>query len=242
MGKRLKLPDPVQADVLVRSRRRCCVCFGLHKDEERKKGQIAHLDGDPGNNDPDNLAYLCFDHHDEYDGRTSQAKNLTAGEVKRYRDELYSHFGDWQVRLTHSNLLAFLASTIDLDQMADSAIKIAGQVLYYPEEHAYDVLVSKKKDYRDLDLLIPYLHVLDSFAAWGWLTCTMEEKTSAGGDERTYIIVNHDPICQRIAGLIRKRMVARNADTSQLDRLDEVSEVFADEPKQESGGNPQEDE
>jgi len=36
----------------------------------------------------DNLVFLCFDHHDEYDSRTSQGKGLTAGEVSFFRDEL----------------------------------------------------------------------------------------------------------------------------------------------------------
>jgi hypothetical protein len=52
---------------------------------------MAHLDQDSSNNRPDNLAFLCFEHHDSYDSSTSQAKNFTIGEVKAYRDELYSH-------------------------------------------------------------------------------------------------------------------------------------------------------
>ena len=33
--------------------------------------------------------FLCLDHHDEYDGRTSQSKSLTIREIKHYRVELY---------------------------------------------------------------------------------------------------------------------------------------------------------
>ncbi|MDH7972128.1 hypothetical protein QH494_08010 [Sphingomonas sp. AR_OL41] len=36
----------------------------------------------------DNLAYLCLDHHDQYDSRRSQSKGFTVGEVKQYRSEL----------------------------------------------------------------------------------------------------------------------------------------------------------
>ena len=53
-----------------------------------KGGQIAHLDHNSHNNVLDNLAFLCFDHHDEYDSVTSQRKGLTAGEVKEFRREL----------------------------------------------------------------------------------------------------------------------------------------------------------
>lgn len=88
---RKKIPDNIQKEVLVTSRRRCCICYGLNRDISIKKGQIAHLDGDNNNNKFDNLAFLCFDHHDEYDGKTSQSKNFTIKEVKKYRAELYEN-------------------------------------------------------------------------------------------------------------------------------------------------------
>ena len=78
-----------EADVLSNSRRRCCICFGLNRDLRIKSGQIAHLDKDSSNTAYDNLAFLCLEHHDAYDSRTSQSKNFTKAEVKRYRDELY---------------------------------------------------------------------------------------------------------------------------------------------------------
>jgi len=77
---RKRVPSNTQTAVLVRSRRRCCICFGLHRDLELKGGQIAHLDHDSTNSAEDNLAYLCLDHHDEYDSSTSQRKGLTVGE------------------------------------------------------------------------------------------------------------------------------------------------------------------
>lgn len=76
-------------DVLLKSRRRCCLCFGLKSDQGVKKGQIAHLDHDPANDRQDNLAFLCLKHHDQYDSTTSQSKSLRIGEVKAYREELY---------------------------------------------------------------------------------------------------------------------------------------------------------
>jgi hypothetical protein len=56
---------------------------------EVKKGQIAHVDQDRSNNKEENLAFLCLEHHDEYDTKPSQSKNLTEREVKHYRDLLY---------------------------------------------------------------------------------------------------------------------------------------------------------
>lgn len=79
-----------QANVLLRARRRCCICFGLNRDTSIKQGQIAHLDGNSGNSVEDNLAFLCFDHHDQYDSTTRQSKNFTPHEVKEFRSELHS--------------------------------------------------------------------------------------------------------------------------------------------------------
>jgi AbiTii len=89
MSKRKKTPQEIETDVLTKSARRCCICFGVQMDLSTKKGQIAHLDGDPSNSEMDNLAYLCMPHHDDYDSKTSQSKGLTTHEVKSYRTLLY---------------------------------------------------------------------------------------------------------------------------------------------------------
>lgn len=89
---RTPTPPDVVAEVLATSRRRCCVCFALRNDSAEKKGQIAHLDHNPSNNTPDNLAFLCLEHHDQYDSKTSQSKGLTIDELKRYRTELLASF------------------------------------------------------------------------------------------------------------------------------------------------------
>ncbi len=86
---RKTIPDSTQATVLLKSRRRCCLCFWLKGDDEVKKGQIAHLDDDNENAAEDNLVFLCLEHHDEYDSTPRLSKGLREQEVKRWRDELY---------------------------------------------------------------------------------------------------------------------------------------------------------
>lgn len=88
--KRKKVRPEIEEEVLALSRRRCCVCFGLNRDTSIKRGQIAHLDHNSGNSDIENLAYLCLEHHDQYDSRTSQSKNITLFELRRYRQELFN--------------------------------------------------------------------------------------------------------------------------------------------------------
>ena len=90
-GKRVTLAKAIEAEILIRSRRRCALCFGLSGDLSEKPGQIAHIDRQRTNDDPNNLCYLCLPHHDEYDSRRSQTKSLTAAELRHYRDELLAH-------------------------------------------------------------------------------------------------------------------------------------------------------
>jgi hypothetical protein len=97
--RRLKPSAQTELDVIIRSRRRCAICFGLRQSSSVRRGQIAHLDHDPSNSDVSNLVYLCLEHHDEYDGKTSVSKGLKESEVKAYREELYS-FMDSEERLS----------------------------------------------------------------------------------------------------------------------------------------------
>jgi len=90
MTTRPSIPLPAARAVLIKSRRRCCLCFWLEGIDEVQRGQIAHLDGDRTNNNEDNLCFLCAkEHHDDYDSGRSQSKGLQKGEVKHYRNELY---------------------------------------------------------------------------------------------------------------------------------------------------------
>ena len=88
---RIAVPKNTQEQVILLSRRRCCVCFGLSGDIDLKPGQIAHLDHDNKNNDLDNLAFLCLRHHDEYDSKGRQSKGLLENELKRFRTELHDN-------------------------------------------------------------------------------------------------------------------------------------------------------
>jgi hypothetical protein len=114
---RRPVPKDVQAAVLLASRRRCCVCFGLNRDTGLKTGQIAHIDRSSSNNMPDNLAFLCFVHHDAYDSKTSQSKNITEYEIKAFRSELTS-----ALSLAFAQEIAFGEAVVtpeEMNQMID---------------------------------------------------------------------------------------------------------------------------
>jgi hypothetical protein len=89
MPPRKPIPEDTQHRVLDRSRRRCALCAHFDNDYGQKDGQIAHIDRDPSSADEDNLVYLCLPHHDDYDTRRRQTKNLMPREVKTARNRLY---------------------------------------------------------------------------------------------------------------------------------------------------------
>lgn len=85
---RKNIPKNREAEILLSSRRRCALCFAYDQDISIKKGQIAHVDRNPTNNDLKNLAFLCLKHHDEYDGHTSQSKRWTPIELTESKNRL----------------------------------------------------------------------------------------------------------------------------------------------------------
>ena len=91
MTRRL-IPPVVQADVVIKSRRRCPLCVFLDGNESERPGQIAHLNGDNSDSRFENLVWLCLEHHDKFDSKTSQTKNYTQVEVKSYREKLYQKY------------------------------------------------------------------------------------------------------------------------------------------------------
>lgn len=134
-----------QATVLLRSRRRCCICFGLNRDTSIKQGQLAHLDGNSANSSEDNLAFLCLDHHDQYDSTTRQSKNFNQIEVKEFRTELHTaiklafdaevFFGEarsiaYLIPGHYIRELAFESAEIRVQHLADGRYHISGIALW----------------------------------------------------------------------------------------------------------------
>ncbi len=212
MSKRKKIPNDTEIELFKRCRRRCCICYGLKRDKDIKTGQIAHLDHDPSNIEIDNLVFLCLPHHDEYDSRRSQSKGLSLTEVKSYKKELEDHFRTWQFSRKDTELLNFLASMIDLEAMADTASKIAGQYVFYGPQLAHEALTIEERESCDADLYIPLLLTLDYFQSWGWLSYTAEKITNKYGIDVKRDIdvmsikIKHEPVCEEVAKILLSRI------------------------------------
>ena len=150
---RIELPEGVQAEVLTRSRRRCCMCFGLDRDLGIKQGQIAHVDRNTNNNTVDNLTFLCLPHHDQYDSVTSQSKSFRSSEIRVYRDELYQYFS------TLSDLYSKVTSKSDLQK--DLKREVLLEISLIPHEwkiqyidmypgHFAEGTFERRKEYSDV--------------------------------------------------------------------------------------------
>jgi tetratricopeptide (TPR) repeat protein len=80
--KRVQIPPAAQAKIQFDSDRTCCVCR-----QPGKPFQIHHIDEDPSNNDPKNLAVLCRDCHDQTMIRGTFNRRLSPDVVTLYRDD-----------------------------------------------------------------------------------------------------------------------------------------------------------
>ena len=86
---RPRIPQATQDRILAECRRRCALCYALANDIAAKvHGQIAHIDRNPNNNGPENLAYLCLEHANLYDVAARQSKGFTPGELEKYKANL----------------------------------------------------------------------------------------------------------------------------------------------------------
>jgi hypothetical protein len=79
---RVEIPGESAAQIEFESDRTCCVCW-----TENKPYQIHHIDDDPSNNAPENLAVLCFDCHYKTQLHGGFARKLDAFQVRKYREE-----------------------------------------------------------------------------------------------------------------------------------------------------------
>lgn len=80
--KSSNVPDKIAADLLYKSNLQCCVC-------QEKGVHIHHLNGKNSDHRIDNLAYLCFFHHDEATKTGSLSRKLSKETIINFREQHY---------------------------------------------------------------------------------------------------------------------------------------------------------
>jgi hypothetical protein len=81
---RIEVPEEVVARVMLMTDRTCCVC-----NIPARRGQIHHIDEDPSNGAEANLAFLCFECHDQTMIKGGFGRKLNAAQVIAFRDHWY---------------------------------------------------------------------------------------------------------------------------------------------------------
>lgn len=119
-GKRAHTKQEIETNVLRSSMRRCALCLGINNDFSEKSGQIAHVNQNSSDSSFENLAWLCLEHHDRYDGKTSQSKGITRAELLSYREELYSYVDRLRSDLASHYLNMKLYEDIPVTQAEDT--------------------------------------------------------------------------------------------------------------------------
>ncbi|EPW5036206.1 hypothetical protein ACWL47_004001 [Yersinia enterocolitica] len=132
---RKRISAVTQADVVIKSKRRCPLCVFIDGNEKERAGQIAHLNGDNSDDRFENLVWLCLEHHDKFDSTTRQTKNYTEIEVRTYRNKLYEkyegrEFNTEDTELVRSYLRAYSnIFTYILHEYTELAFKIDSDIM-----------------------------------------------------------------------------------------------------------------
>lgn len=79
---RTKVPPDIDAAVVYMSDFKCCIC-------QKKGDHTHHLDGNKNNNKIENLALLCFDHHNLAGLKNNLSKKLSKQAILKYREHYY---------------------------------------------------------------------------------------------------------------------------------------------------------
>jgi hypothetical protein len=114
MTKRIKLPVKTEAEVLFASNRLCCVC-------QKRGNHIHHIDFDPSNNNVSNLAFLCFDCHNDATITGGLSKKLTPETIKMYREHHYDTIKKSRMLKTNNTMLKEVTK-VDIVEAAKTAL------------------------------------------------------------------------------------------------------------------------
>lgn len=96
MAQRVRIPESLRREIMWKTNNRCCVC-------QTPYFQIHHLDGDPSNNDLDNLAPLCPNCHDQAGLSRPLSTRLSEERIGHLRDRWYDYC---EARKENSNVSA----------------------------------------------------------------------------------------------------------------------------------------
>ncbi len=84
MPQRIPIAEKTKLEILGRANNRCCVC-------QTPFVHFHHLDGDPTNNDVENIVPLCPNCHGQAHSQSTMTTNLTPNRLRALRDRWYAY-------------------------------------------------------------------------------------------------------------------------------------------------------
>jgi hypothetical protein len=82
--ERFAIEESVRVEIIARSNNRCCIC-------QTPFIVIHHIDENPSNNEPNNLAPLCPNCHSQAHSKGQLTTHLTPSRIKSLRDKWYEY-------------------------------------------------------------------------------------------------------------------------------------------------------
>jgi hypothetical protein len=143
MGKRKKLTDPEKSNLLLLNAGVCCVC------KARGAGiNFHHIDHDPSNNDPSNIAILCVEDHDVHHRpkayRKSKHTDLGADKIRAYKEEWEAFVAD--AKKDHPQSIAVINAYGTVDEIHSVRLifqKVDGKIVLERHYHLLDGPIEK---------------------------------------------------------------------------------------------------
>jgi len=146
---RIPVPNPLRSQVLIANQHACCICG--------KSGvQIHHINSDPTDNRPANLAVLCLPHHDKATVMTGLSRKLSASDIRKYKRNWERQCHERVLRAARGRTAFFMVDYKNAERIRQAY----DQLSFAEQRQAYNTLVqefqeeevARKKQHFDISL------------------------------------------------------------------------------------------
>jgi len=144
---RIAVPNPLRSEILLANQHACCVCG--------KSGvQIHHINSDPTDNRPANLAVLCLPHHDKATVVTGLSRKLTAVDIRKYKRNWEHQCHQRVLRAARGRTAFFMVDYKNAERIR----QVYDQLSFVEQRQAYSILlkefqeeeIARKKQHFDI--------------------------------------------------------------------------------------------
>lgn len=136
---RPRIPSIIAARLLFQNRHQCCIC-------SEEPVQIHHIDENPANNDPQNLAVLCLPHHSAVTGNQGLGRDYSPHEIRFFKME-------WEAECGHSPSNSYdEVDWRDAEDSVGSIYSFKKRVVLGGDEHLYHSFELEAGDQIDFNL------------------------------------------------------------------------------------------